>query len=377
MSISGGEVGPSNESSLSSSVEPHLPEGYQFLCALDREGVFDVCLAKRLRDETAVVIKSLSEPYLHDTHLKETLEREALLLAHVAHPNLARVLGLSRHGGHYALIVEYVEGISLASLLEYARAHHRRLPPRIAALIACDLLAGLAELHRVAADEPDFLAEGVHRNVTPANVRISVRGEVKLGDPSVDRARIGRSVRALEAFRLRLPYMAPEEVRGEIVLPSSDAYSVAVLLYELLAGHRYLRADSDAKLRRLAESPEPYVSPLRDPNLSLDEVLMRALSVRPDDRFLSAEHFAEALDLATQKLRGPARRRDLADLAAEAVRRRPESAAHRAARRATSAANAESESKVAARLGRPANLAILAIVLAFVLALAWIVAWFD
>ncbi|MBK8011358.1 MAG: serine/threonine protein kinase [Deltaproteobacteria bacterium] len=366
---------PSTESTATH--ETHLPEGYQFLAALDRDGVFDVCLAKRRVDQTIVVVKSLSEPFLHDTPLKEALEREALLLAHVAHPNLARVLGLSRQAGHYALIVEHVQGISLASLLEYARAHHRCLPPRIAALIACDLLSGLAEIHRVAAKEPDFLGEGVHRNVTPVNVRISLRGEVKLGEPSVDRARIGRSARALAAFRLRLPYMAPEEVRGEIVLPSSDVYSVAAVFYELLAGHRYLRADSDVQLRRMAESPAPYVSPLKSPDPGLDAVLARALSVRPGDRFPSAAVFAEALERATEKLRGPARRLDLADLVAEAVRRRPQTAAHRVVRPDPTSASSVDQERLVDRLRRPKTVAIVAMVLAAVFALAWIFAWFE
>ncbi len=169
-----------------------------------------------------VAVKLLPRPD-HRASL-EGLRREARAAARLNHPRVVAVYDLEDRGEQPCMVMEYVQGQSLAELLESRGA----LSPDHAVRLVAQAAAGLAAAHRKAV---------VHRDVKPANPLVSGDGTVKVcdfgiaryADAAVATARTGQLVGTTG-------YLAPERARGEPATPASDVYSLGCVLYELLTG---------------------------------------------------------------------------------------------------------------------------------------------
>lgn len=199
---------------------------------------FDPVLARE------VAIKALSEALENAPELRRRLEREARLLATVSHPNVATIHGLELIDGAPYLVLELVEGPTLAERLERGA-----LPLEQAVGAALQVATALEEAHRKGV---------VHRDLKPANVKLSPQGHVKVLDfgiaKPVTRAHDAQaSDRASSMTRAgavlgTAPYMSPEQVRGEAVDTRTDVWAFGCLLYEMLAGQPAFRGASPAEV---------------------------------------------------------------------------------------------------------------------------------
>lgn len=241
-----------------------------------------------------VALKILHRHIVSDPDLAQRFEREARSAAAIGHPNIIDVLDFSEDHVGPIMVMEYLKGRSLASLLE----REGPLPVARACAILTHLLAGLAAAHD----------RGVlHRDLKPANLmlvsRFGDRDFVKICDfgfaaflePSRHAARDITPERTLVGTP---SYAAPERWLGEERRdPRTDLYSAGVILYEMLAGTKPFVADKISELaRRICFiAPPPLREKRPDVPVELEEVLLRALAKEPGERWPGAAALAEAL----------------------------------------------------------------------------------
>jgi eukaryotic-like serine/threonine-protein kinase len=219
----------------------------------------------------------------------ESFRHEARIGALFRHPNAHTVIDSGVDEGQPFLILDYIDGGSLADLL----VEDTRPSPAIAVAIVLDVLAALHALHETmdAAGKPLGL---VHCDVSPENVLVGVNGVARLAD--FGSARFTAVSNEAQPFAVsKPPCMPPEQFRGDKLDSRSDLYSVGVLLWTALTGQQPFAADDYDKtvinvMRKKIKPPSAYGAPA-----CLDDVCMQALSRSPDGRFVVAGAMAAAL----------------------------------------------------------------------------------
>lgn len=229
---------------------------------------------------------------------------EAKIAADIQHPNVAQVFDLGEHDGMLYLAMEYVDGESLSSLargLEASGVENGILPLDVSLRIAREACAGLEAAHtaRDAQGRPRGI---VHRDVSPQNILLGVRGEVKLIDFGIAfAAHREAGVTRDGTVRGKLQFMAPEQVRREPVGPQADVFGIGATLYAMLVGFAPFAAETElATLQRLVSS-EPARIPERLPR-AVRDVLARALALDVAERYPSAAALGAAVEEAAHEL---------------------------------------------------------------------------
>jgi eukaryotic-like serine/threonine-protein kinase len=282
--------------------------GYLLERRLAVGGMSEVFLA-RPRDEgpaaKRVVIKRLLPDLVEDDALREAFELEAKLHASIRHKNVVCFLEFGRYAGEPFIVMELIEGVDLSRIIRRSIAEERALEPGMCVYVAREICAALSCVHASHGADED-LTQIVHRDVTPTNVLISMRGEVKLADFGIARVQ-GRDPSL--ALKGKLAYLAPEQVSGDEFDHRADLFAVAVVLSEMLLGGplfpgagqlAVLLAIRDARIDRLRAARDQLPR-------GLFEVLERALARRADDRYSSALDFSLALAPFELPSRGAAR----------------------------------------------------------------------
>jgi serine/threonine-protein kinase len=243
-----------------------------------------------------VALKVLKSTIATSSPFASQLEREAEVLADLCHPNVGMLLRYVKTDARMFLVLEYVDGFSLAALLRKKPA----VSPDAVAAIGAAVARGLAHAHDRGI---------VHRDIKPANVLVSKRGEVKIFDfgiaqrsTSVDEP-VGLSpVRIEDVAAFGTPaYMSPEQILGEDVDPRSDVFSLGVVLYQLVCGARPFERGDETDRRPAAhrirrDPPIPLHRRAPDVPHALERVIMRAIEKLPADRFQTAAALAEQLE---------------------------------------------------------------------------------
>jgi serine/threonine-protein kinase len=235
-----------------------------------------------------VAIKSLPLPTQADAEAAEAVERfrrEAQAAGRLTHPNIVSVFDYGETADAAYIVMEFVDGPTLKSLLD----KRERFPLDRIRRIMADVLAGLGYSH----------AHGVvHRDIKPGNVMLASDGRAKIADFGI--ALVETSTMTQAGTVLGTPaYMSPEQFRGEPLDKRTDVYSAGVLLYQLLSGKRPFEGGLTAVMHKALNSePPPPSELLVTAPPALDAVVRRAMAKRPQDRFASAEAFANAVDAA-------------------------------------------------------------------------------
>ncbi len=237
----------------------------------------------------SVAVKRLLPAIAEDEPAVEMFAEEARVTSELSHPNIVQVYDFVRDpDGRYLIIMEWVDGLDLA---RFARAHDRAkqsLDWRLVVAIGIELLRGLGAAHRrVDADgEP---APVFHRDVTPANVMISVGGCVKLTDFGMSRAMDRATITQPGVLKGKMPYMAPEYVGGGVATAQTDLWSVGAILWETLVGRRLRDSKDPVTLYGMASQVAPLVTEHReDLPEELADIIAQALAIHPDQRYGTA-----------------------------------------------------------------------------------------
>src|SRR5215203_82965 len=237
-------------------MSPRSPKGelisdrYRIEDRLGSGGMSTVFRATDTILERTVAVKILAEHLSDDDRFVARFRREALAVAKLVHPNIVQVYDTGNDGGQYYIVMEYVRGRSGAQLLQ----SEGKLDPETAVEIGVQACAGLDYAHRHGI---------IHRDVKPGNLMI-IGGPAGGGDMTVKLADFGIA-RASEQTRITqvgsvvgtAAYLAPEQARGEEAAPSSDVYSLGVVLYQFLTGRLPYEGASLAELAVRQQSEQP------------------------------------------------------------------------------------------------------------------------
>lgn len=232
----------------------------------------------------------------HKSYIDMFVE-EARVGSDLAHPNIAQVHDFVIDGGHYYLVMEWIEGMDLGSFVRAYADSGRHMPWQIATSIAIGALRGLGAAHeRLRAD--GALVPVIHRDVSPPNILLGINGIVKLTDFGLARARDRMfNLTAPGTVKGKLSYLSPEVTKGEEATPLSDIFAMGSVLWEMLAGERLFEAPSDLEVfkqvRACAVRPLEPIRPGAPEDLIA--VVYRALQADPRDRFRSARSMLHEL----------------------------------------------------------------------------------
>jgi tRNA A-37 threonylcarbamoyl transferase component Bud32 len=241
-----------------------------------------------------VAIKVLRSDLVEEQEFLARFRREAQAVAALRHPNIVQVFDFDVQGDIYFMVMELLEGDTLKARLNDYRLRGERMPWGEVARVLLDVLEGLAHAH----------GEGmIHRDVKPANVMLTRRGQAVIGDFGI--AQIVGSTRHTVSGALMgtLNYMAPEQGLEGRSDARSDIYSLGIVLYEMLTQRTPFDADTPlAVLMKHLNDPLPLPRQV-DPSIPepFERVVLKALSKRPEERYQSAQEMSQALRQAVQE----------------------------------------------------------------------------
>ena len=266
---------------------------FEILAPLGAGGMGEVYRARDVRLDRTVAIKLLpSELVSQPGPRVARFRHEARVIARITHPNICTLLDVGEDGSAIFLVMEYVDGATLAQRLEDGP-----LPVPVALRTAVQIADALDHAHRHGV---------VHRDLKPSNIMLT-RDSVKLLDFGLAKLKERDEQVPTDATKSALtdegiivgtvPYMAPEQIEGHEVDARTDIFSFGVVLYEMLSGRRPFAGDSRASLMAAIVATEPPALLSLQPRTpaSLDRLILRCLAKDPDDRWQTARDLAAEL----------------------------------------------------------------------------------
>ncbi len=263
---------------------------YQLLRKLATGGMAEVFLAKTagpMGFEKQLVIKRILPHLAEDPQFVQMFLGEAKLAAQLNHPNLVQIFDFGQSDGSYFIAMEYIDGPTVRMLLQRAREQALAIPFVLGARVASAAAEGLAYAHEFTDSVTDEPMQLIHRDVSPDNILISRSGSVKVVDFGIAKARGVSHLTQTGTIKGKVAYMAPEQLKGDVLDQRVDLYGLGVVLYELLTLNMPYEANSDASLVRKVLY-DPYVPAAeRRPELplALQQVLTQLLAKNRDDRY--------------------------------------------------------------------------------------------
>ncbi|MBM3678439.1 MAG: serine/threonine protein kinase, partial [Actinobacteria bacterium] len=277
---------------------------YRLERKLGSGGMADVWLAEDQELGRKVAVKILHERYASDEQFVERFRREATHAAGLLHPSIVSIFDRGSANGSNYIVMEYVEGRTLKELI----VTRGPCPVAVAITYVRQVLTGLRYAHRNGI---------IHRDIKPHNVIVDREGRVKVADFGIARAGTSQMTEAGSIIGTA-QYLSPEQARGAPVDESSDLYSTAVVLYELLTGHVPFTGETPVEIamKHLSQAPAPPSSLRPEIPRDLDLVVLRALAKEPKDRYRSAQDMDRDLELVTRGEHVDAETADAATLVA-------------------------------------------------------------
>ncbi|MCK6624047.1 MAG: protein kinase [Anaerolineae bacterium] len=264
---------------------------YHLVERLGQGGMADVYKAYQAGLARYVAVKVIHSHLAEDEEFIERFESEAMAVAGLHHSNIVQVFDFAREDDLYYMVMEFVEGSTLEAELKKHKERHELLPLVETAAIFEALASAIDYAHE---------REVIHRDLKPANIMFTPRRRVVLTDFGIARIMSMPSYTSKNAVIGTPAYMSPEQAQGEMVDKRSDIYSLGVILYEMATGQVPFEGDHPiAIVLKLVNESWPLPTSL-NPNLpiAVEQVIVKAMSKNPDDRYQSAGEIAQALQQA-------------------------------------------------------------------------------
>lgn len=248
-----------------------------------------------------VAIKRLHPQFAKDPEFVAMFLDEARLAARIQHPNVVATVDVVAREEELFLVMDYIRGESFSRLLKASRRLHIDVPVGVITGIVSGMLHGLHAAHEAKDEQGQPLAV-VHRDVSPQNVLVGVDGVARVLDFGVAKAAARVQVTRDGQMKGKLSYMAPEQLQAKGVDRRTDVFAAGIVLWEALTGRRLFDAEHASEVLRMILSEEIPPPSAVVPSIarSIDEVVMKALSREPDDRYATARAFGIAVEEAVQ-----------------------------------------------------------------------------
>ncbi len=271
----------SNEEAAPALRPGELFTSYEVIGLVGQGGMGEVYKARDERLGRLVALKVLPDAFVNDRQRLARFDREARLLASLNHPNIAAIYGLAEDRGRQALVLEFVEGVTLADRLTSGPFPVRSMLP-----IAMQVALALETAHRRGI---------VHRDLKPGNISLTPDGTVKVLDFGLAKAVDGRVALPADAIETTIAhpgqvigtpaYMSPEQARGEEIDKRSDVWAFGCLVFEMLTGTRAFTGESPQEVlaRVLERDPDFSLLPMNTPE-PITRLLHRTLTKDPHKR---------------------------------------------------------------------------------------------
>lgn len=256
---------------------------YQILGVLGQGGMGAVYRVRNLLSHREEAMKIALPAAPADSQAAERFLREIRVQASLRHPNIAELRTAVRVGDRTLMILELIEGESVAVKLK-----HGPLPFEIAFRVTDDILGALIYAHQHGV---------IHRDIKPGNIMVTPRGMIKLTDFGIARAATEDRITQTNVAVGSLHYMAPEQIRSNALDERSDLYSLGVTFYEMLTGRLPVQGVTAYELMQAHVNTTPIPPSQVIPGLAaeISEVVMKSLAKSPGERYSSAQAFQAAL----------------------------------------------------------------------------------
>lgn len=256
---------------------------YRILDIIGKGGMARVFTAIQVPLNRVVVIKELAKSSAAD--IRKRFKHEALITAALEHPNIVPVYDYFSVGQASYLVMQYVDGVSLAEIIESEAPFH----PAAAAAIACEICRAVDYAHK---------HNVIHRDIKPTNVLVSKDGQLKVTDFGVAKDETARDQTQVGTIIGTPCYMSPEQAAGKKLTAQSDVYSIGIVLYELATGKKpFWGETADEITRKIARGK--YRSPLwlaPHHSLRLTFIIGRALKKGLGRRYATVGHLMRDLE---------------------------------------------------------------------------------
>ena len=265
---------------------------YQVLRPLAMGGMAEVLLARSFGVkgfERYVVIKRIRVENGDDQNAVEMFLDEARLVASLHHRNVVQVHDVGEEDGKYFFAMEYVHGEDLRTLLKHVKDQKETLPLEQAITVAAAAAAGLHHAHEQVGPDREPLGI-VHRDVSPGNILLGFDGDVKVVDFGI--AKTARTVETqVGETKGKLGYMSPEQCRAQPIDRRTDIYLLGICMYEMVTVRRLFKGVSryDTMQSIVAGEFSPPSKYRKDLPPELEAIIMKALAVKPEDRYATAD----------------------------------------------------------------------------------------
>lgn len=288
---------------------------YEVLAIVGEGGmaVVKLALAHGENDSRRLVVLKHLRPVLAETNdIRQMFLDEGRLAIRFNHPNVIHTYEITKVEGEDAIVMEYLEGQPLTSILRHMKHGTDVVPLELLLHVLIETLRGLQYAHTLA-DLDGSPLNLVHRDISPPNIFVTYDGLVKILDFGIAKSKDSRNHTSTGVIKGKVTYMAPEQMVAGAVDARADVFACGVLMWEMLARRRLWEKATDTEIMEavsLGDIPRPEAVAPNVP-LELSVICMKALRADPDDRFQSAAEMASALDEVSLAMTGKTGAREL------------------------------------------------------------------
>jgi serine/threonine-protein kinase len=272
---------------------------YRVIKRLEAGGMAEVYLGEASSVEgfkKRVAIKRVLPHLAQNDNFIQMFLDEARLSARLSHANIVSVFDISARDDTYFLIMEFVDGANLKRILDCLHRRGQSFPLAQAVYVCAEACRGLSYAHELH-DENGRPLGIVHRDISPPNIMLTKRGEVKVADFGLAKAGTQLSQTDPGVVKGKFSYLSPEAALGKEVDARADIFSLGIVLWEMLAGRRLFLGETDyATVKLIQQANIPRLAPLNNQaDEGFEEVILKALTRDPNDRYQTAQQFGDAL----------------------------------------------------------------------------------
>jgi len=260
---------------------------YKIIKSLGGGGMANVYLAFDQFLKRQVTFKMMRLDMKDDADVVKRFHHEAVAATELVHDNIVQIYDTGEYEGSQYLVMEYVEGTDLKSFI----ADHFPIPYQQVVDIMLQILSAVQAAHN---------ANIIHRDLKPQNILINDQTQVKITDFGIAVAKDSKNITQTHTVIGSVHYLSPEQTRGGVASPKSDIYALGVMLYEMLTKQVPFEGDTAVAValkHATAEMPSARDFDPRIPQ-ALENVILKATSKRPQDRYISATSMSDDLKTA-------------------------------------------------------------------------------